>query len=73
MYTLRMWFIKSYICDVLMASICGYMQEEFNILQNLSLDEFTIVRGLVIDMVLATDMSGHFEQLKQMRLLLSDR
>ena len=50
-----------------------FVQEEFNILQSLSLDEFTIVRGLVIDMVLATDMSGHFEQLKQMRLLLSDR
>lgn len=30
------------------------------------------VRGLIIDMVLATDMSSHFEQLKQMRLLLSE-
>ena len=29
------------------------------------------MRGLVIDMVLATDMSSHFDQLKQMRLLLS--
>ena len=49
------------------------MQKEYNILENLSQDEFTAVRELVINMVLATDMSGHFEQLKQMRLLLSDR
>lgn len=47
-------------------------QEEFNILESLSPEEFVEVRGLVIDMVLATDMSSHFEQLKQMRLLLSE-
>jgi len=34
-------------------------------------EEFRLLRGLVIDMVLATDMSGHFEQLKQMKLLMS--
>jgi calcium/calmodulin-dependent 3',5'-cyclic nucleotide phosphodiesterase len=45
--------------------------EEYNILQGLSCEEFAEVRGLVIDMVLATDMSSHFEQVKQMRLLLS--
>ena len=32
---------------------------------------FRVVRGLIIDMVLATDMSCHFEQLKIMKNLLS--
>ncbi|XP_061385871.1 dual specificity calcium/calmodulin-dependent 3',5'-cyclic nucleotide phosphodiesterase 1 isoform X1 [Danaus plexippus] len=45
--------------------------EECNILQNLSRDEFREFRTLVIDMVLATDMSFHFQQLKNMRSLLS--
>ena len=45
--------------------------EELNILQGLSPVEFAEVRALVIDMVLATDMSAHFEHVKQMRLLLS--
>ena len=48
------------------------IQEELNILQNLSPEEFLEVRGLVIDMVLATDMSSHFDQLKHMRLILSE-
>jgi len=30
-----------------------------------------LVRGLIIDMVLATDMSCHFEQIKIMKNLLS--
>jgi calcium/calmodulin-dependent 3',5'-cyclic nucleotide phosphodiesterase len=47
------------------------LQEELNILQGLSPVEFAEVRALVIDMVLATDMSAHFEHVKQMRLLLS--
>ena len=42
-----------------------------NILQGLSPHEFAEVRTLVIDMVLATDMSSHFDHLKNMRLLLS--
>jgi hypothetical protein len=46
-------------------------KEELNILQGLSPVEFAEVRALVIDMVLATDMSAHFEHVKQMRLLLS--
>ncbi|CAH0726159.1 unnamed protein product, partial [Brenthis ino] len=46
-------------------------EEECNILQNLSRDEFREFRTLVIDMVLATDMSFHFQQLKNMRSLLS--
>ena len=46
-------------------------QEDQNILKNLQAEEFRLVRGLVIDMVLATDMSLHFEQLQQMKQLLS--
>ena len=42
-----------------------------NILQGLSPKEFTKVRGLVIDMVLATDMSTHFEHLNEMKSLLT--
>ncbi|XP_041979582.1 calcium/calmodulin-dependent 3',5'-cyclic nucleotide phosphodiesterase 1-like isoform X2 [Aricia agestis] len=45
--------------------------EDSNILQNLSRDEYREFRTLVIDMVLATDMSFHFQQLKNMRSLLS--
>lgn len=45
--------------------------EECNILQNLSRDEFREFRTLVIDMVLATDMSFHFQQLKNMKSLLT--
>lgn len=46
-------------------------EDECNILQNLSRDEFREFRTLVIDMVLATDMSFHFQQLKNMRNLIS--
>ncbi|CAF4787102.1 unnamed protein product [Pieris macdunnoughi] len=46
-------------------------EEENNILLNLSRDEFREFRTLVIDMVLATDMSFHFQQLKNMRSLLT--
>ncbi|XP_072937105.1 dual specificity calcium/calmodulin-dependent 3',5'-cyclic nucleotide phosphodiesterase 1 isoform X2 [Epargyreus clarus] len=46
-------------------------EEDCNILQNLSRDEFREFRTLVIDMVLATDMSFHFQQLKNMRSLLT--
>lgn len=42
-----------------------------NILQNLGREEHREFRTLVIDMVLATDMSYHFQQLKTMRGLLS--
>ncbi|XP_044744067.1 calcium/calmodulin-dependent 3',5'-cyclic nucleotide phosphodiesterase 1-like isoform X3 [Chrysoperla carnea] len=45
--------------------------DECNILQNLSRDEFREFRTLVIDMVLATDMSFHFQQLKNMKNLIS--
>ena len=37
---------------------------ESNILGNLSRDDFMEFRQLVVDMILATDMSFHFSQLK---------
>lgn len=46
-------------------------EEECNILQHLSREEYREFRTLVIDMVLATDMSFHFQQLKNMRNLLT--
>ncbi|XP_069771486.1 dual specificity calcium/calmodulin-dependent 3',5'-cyclic nucleotide phosphodiesterase 1A-like isoform X2 [Narcine bancroftii] len=41
--------------------------EEMNILFNLSNDDWREFRTLVIEMVLATDMSCHFQQIKAMR------
>ncbi|XP_029161381.1 calcium/calmodulin-dependent 3',5'-cyclic nucleotide phosphodiesterase 1A-like isoform X6 [Nylanderia fulva] len=46
-------------------------EDDCNILQNLSREEFREFRSLVIDMVLATDMSFHFQQLKNMKNLLT--
>ena len=46
-------------------------QDNLNILKDLKEEEFRTVRALVIDMVLGTDMSGHFGQLEQMRMLMS--
>ncbi|XP_046385199.1 calcium/calmodulin-dependent 3',5'-cyclic nucleotide phosphodiesterase 1A-like isoform X2 [Ischnura elegans] len=46
-------------------------EEECNILQNLTREDFREFRGLVIDMVLATDMSFHFQQIKNMRNCLT--
>lgn len=45
--------------------------EECNILVNLSREEYREFRSLVIDMVLATDMSCHFQQIKAAKSLLS--
>ncbi|KAJ6665184.1 hypothetical protein lerEdw1_004232 [Lerista edwardsae] len=42
-------------------------EDEMNILVNLTKDEWRELRSLVIEMVLATDMSGHFQQIKSMR------
>ncbi|XP_061464268.1 dual specificity calcium/calmodulin-dependent 3',5'-cyclic nucleotide phosphodiesterase 1A isoform X2 [Rhineura floridana] len=42
-------------------------EEEMNILVNLTKDEWRELRALVIEMVLSTDMSGHFQQIKTMR------
>ncbi|XP_075385573.1 dual specificity calcium/calmodulin-dependent 3',5'-cyclic nucleotide phosphodiesterase 1A [Tenrec ecaudatus] len=41
--------------------------EEMNILANLSKDDWRDLRNLVIEMVLSTDMSGHFQQIKTIR------
>lgn len=46
-------------------------EEENNILVNLSREEFREFRTLVIDMVLATDMSCHFQQIKAAKTLLT--
>lgn len=45
--------------------------DDCNVLQNLSREEFRELRTLIIDMVLATDMSYHFQQLKNMKHLLT--
>ena len=45
--------------------------DECNILVNLSREEYREFRSLVIDMVLATDMSCHFQQIKAAKSLLS--
>lgn len=45
--------------------------DDCNILSNLSREEYRELRSLIIDMVLSTDMSFHFQQLKNMRNLLT--
>ncbi|XP_051879469.1 dual specificity calcium/calmodulin-dependent 3',5'-cyclic nucleotide phosphodiesterase 1A isoform X2 [Pristis pectinata] len=42
-------------------------EEEMNIMCNLSKDDWRDLRSLVIEMVLSTDMSCHFQQIKSMR------
>ncbi|XP_072034774.1 dual specificity calcium/calmodulin-dependent 3',5'-cyclic nucleotide phosphodiesterase 1A-like isoform X2 [Amphiura filiformis] len=42
-------------------------EEDKNILQNLGKEEFNELRNLVVDMVLATDMSFHFQQIKHIK------
>ncbi|NXE56573.1 PDE1B phosphodiesterase, partial [Casuarius casuarius] len=44
--------------------------DEMNIFVNLTKDEFAELRALVIEMVLATDMSCHFQQVKSMKTSL---
>lgn len=46
-------------------------EADCNILRSLDEEEYRVVRALVIDMVLATDMSFHFDHLKAMRTLMS--
>ncbi|KAJ8019550.1 Calcium/calmodulin-dependent 3',5'-cyclic nucleotide phosphodiesterase 1C [Holothuria leucospilota] len=45
-------------------------EEDKNILANVSNDEFKELRNLIIEMVLATDMSYHFQQIKQMKSMI---
>ncbi|XP_078794931.1 dual specificity calcium/calmodulin-dependent 3',5'-cyclic nucleotide phosphodiesterase 1A isoform X2 [Oryzias latipes] len=47
--------------------------DEKNIFLNLSKDEWRDLRSLVVDMVLATDMSCHFQQIKGMKNLMMQR
>ncbi|XP_053212283.1 dual specificity calcium/calmodulin-dependent 3',5'-cyclic nucleotide phosphodiesterase 1A-like isoform X2 [Panonychus citri] len=47
-------------------------ENDCNILVNLNKEEYRELRTLVIDMVLATDMSSHFQQIKTMKSLLSN-
>ncbi|XP_053198347.1 dual specificity calcium/calmodulin-dependent 3',5'-cyclic nucleotide phosphodiesterase 1A [Scomber japonicus] len=44
--------------------------DEMNILLNLSKDDWRELRTLVVEMVMATDMSCHFQQIKAMKSLL---
>uniref|UniRef100_A0A8C2AFJ3 Phosphodiesterase n=1 Tax=Cyprinus carpio TaxID=7962 RepID=A0A8C2AFJ3_CYPCA len=44
--------------------------DEMNILYNLSKDDWRELRALVVEMVLATDMSCHFQQIKAMKNFL---
>uniref|UniRef100_A0A3Q2VDS6 Phosphodiesterase n=1 Tax=Haplochromis burtoni TaxID=8153 RepID=A0A3Q2VDS6_HAPBU len=44
--------------------------DEMNILYNLSKDDWRSLRALVVEMVLATDMSCHFQQVKAMKNFL---
>lgn len=46
-------------------------EDDSNVVNNLSREEYREFRSLVIDMVLATDMSFHFQQIKTMKNLLS--
>uniref|UniRef100_A0A2I3RCF3 Phosphodiesterase 1B n=1 Tax=Pan troglodytes TaxID=9598 RepID=A0A2I3RCF3_PANTR len=53
------------------SSVFRLMQDdEMNIFINLTKDEFVELRALVIEMVLATDMSCHFQQVKTMKTAL---
>ncbi|EMP25275.1 Calcium/calmodulin-dependent 3',5'-cyclic nucleotide phosphodiesterase 1B [Chelonia mydas] len=53
------------------SAVFRMMQEdEMNIFINLAKDEFVELRSLVIEMVLATDMSCHFQQVKSMKTSL---
>ncbi|XP_066966855.1 dual specificity calcium/calmodulin-dependent 3',5'-cyclic nucleotide phosphodiesterase 1A-like isoform X2 [Macrobrachium rosenbergii] len=45
--------------------------EESNVLINLSKEEYREFRSLVIEMVLATDMSSHFQQIKALKAMLT--
>ncbi|KAJ8255371.1 hypothetical protein GJAV_G00204130 [Gymnothorax javanicus] len=42
-------------------------EDEMNILVNLSKDDWRELRSLVVEMVMSTDMSCHFQQIKTMR------
>ncbi|XP_071823006.1 dual specificity calcium/calmodulin-dependent 3',5'-cyclic nucleotide phosphodiesterase 1A-like isoform X3 [Apostichopus japonicus] len=47
-------------------------EDDKNILANVSTEEFKELRNLIIEMVLATDMSYHFQQIKQMKGMIGN-
>ncbi|XP_076603564.1 dual specificity calcium/calmodulin-dependent 3',5'-cyclic nucleotide phosphodiesterase 1A isoform X2 [Chaetodon auriga] len=47
------------------------VEEDMNILVNLNKDDWRELRALVIEMVMSTDMSCHFQQIKTMRNALT--
>ena len=47
------------------------LQDESDVLNGLSSEQYAQVRKMMVDMVLATDMSTHFDQIKQLKLILS--
>ncbi|XP_022244416.1 calcium/calmodulin-dependent 3',5'-cyclic nucleotide phosphodiesterase 1-like isoform X2 [Limulus polyphemus] len=47
--------------------------ENLNVLQNLSKEEYRDFRGLVVEMVLGTDMSSHFHHLKTIKTLITHK
>ena len=51
--------------------LCNYGTRVTKTLLNCVYAAFRLVRGLIIDMVLATDMSCHFAEVKNMKNLLS--
>ncbi|TNN24328.1 Calcium/calmodulin-dependent 3',5'-cyclic nucleotide phosphodiesterase 1C [Liparis tanakae] len=46
-------------------------EDDMNILVNLNKDDWRELRALVIEMVMSTDMSCHFQQIKTMRNTLT--
>ncbi|XP_076374227.1 dual specificity calcium/calmodulin-dependent 3',5'-cyclic nucleotide phosphodiesterase 1A-like [Tachypleus tridentatus] len=55
----------------LSASFRLLKDENLNVLQNLSKEEYRGFPGLVVEMVLGTDMSSHFHHLKTIKTLIS--
>ena len=46
-------------------------QDDSNVLNGLTSEQYSQVRKTMVDIVLATDMSTHFDQIKQLKLILS--
>ena len=48
-------------------------QDDSNILNGLTSEQYFQVRTTMVDIVLATDMGSHFDQIKQLKLILSGK
>ena len=46
-------------------------QKNYNFLGGLPGEDYKMLRGLIVEMVLATDMSSHFDQVLHMRYVMS--